>query len=160
VVCPLEHVLERLEVEMPLRAVLPVVVGQLPALERVAFALLEALQLLVLGDVQPELDHDPALLAERALELGDGRIGALPLLAGGEPVDALHEHPPVPGAVEDGHAAQPRQRRPEAPQEVVALLDVRRRAVLRHAHVPGVERLLQALLVAAPRQRQRGVELV
>ena len=65
---PLEHVLDRLRVLRPLLAVAPVLVGDLPALQRVLLALLEALELLLVGDVQPELHEHAALDAERALE--------------------------------------------------------------------------------------------
>ena len=53
-----QHVLHRLEVLRPLLAVLPVVRRQLPASSADRLALLEAPQLLLLGDVQPELDQD------------------------------------------------------------------------------------------------------
>jgi hypothetical protein len=56
-----EHVLQGLLVVGAVGEVAPVLAGQLPALERVALAGAEAAQLLVLGDVQPELDEDQPL---------------------------------------------------------------------------------------------------
>ena len=56
-----EHVLDRLGVRRPLLAVAPVLVGELPRLQRVVLAGLEAAQLLLVGDVHPELDQDRAL---------------------------------------------------------------------------------------------------
>ena len=50
-----------------------------------------------------------------ALEVVDLVVGALPLLLGGELLDPLDEHAPVPRAVVDGHPAPARQRGPEAP---------------------------------------------
>ena len=76
-------------------------------------------------------------------------IGAAPLHLGGEVLDPLDEHAPVPAAVEDGHAAPSRQRRPEPPQEVVPQLVGRRRGERGDVHVAGVERLDQPLDGAA-----------
>ena len=53
---PLDHVVDRELVGIPAVAVAPVLVGQLPPLVGRRLALLEAAQLLVRGDVQPELD--------------------------------------------------------------------------------------------------------
>jgi hypothetical protein len=140
-----QHVLHGLQVLRAPLAVAPVVRRELPALERIALALLEALQLLLGRYVQPELDHDRALGPERALELHDLRVGARPLLGGREALHALHEHAPVPGAVEHGHTAPAGQRRPEAPEEVVALLVVGGSGELGHPHVARIELLDQAL---------------
>src|SRR5205085_12455351 len=54
----LQHVLQRPDVMLSLLAVAPVLVGELPPLQRVLLAALEALELLGVGDVQPELDDD------------------------------------------------------------------------------------------------------
>src|SRR3712207_485945 len=97
----LEHLLDRLLVGRALLAVAPVLVGQLPALQRVLLAPLEALELLLLGDVQPELHEDHPLGCERALERDDLLVGAPPLLLAGEPLHALDQRAPVPGAVEE-----------------------------------------------------------
>jgi hypothetical protein len=115
-------------------------------------------QLLLLGHVHPELHEHPALGAERLLERDDRRVRALPLLARSELLHALHQHAPVPGAVEHGHPAEPRKRRPEPPQEVVALLPFGRSGVLRDVHVPRVERLDHALQSAALPRRIPSLE--
>ena len=140
VVGALQHLLDRLRVLRALTAVLPVVRSQLPGLQRVVAALLEALQLLLVGDVQEELDQHHPLGRQRPLQLDDLAVGALPLLRRREALHALDQHAPVPGAVEHGHAAPAGQLRPEAPQVVVALLVRGRRRELRHAHVARVER--------------------
>ena len=77
---PGDHVLDRLLVGVALLAVPPVLVGQLPALQRVLLALLESLQLLLRRDVQPELDQDRPLVGEAALEVVDLVVGARPLV--------------------------------------------------------------------------------
>jgi len=61
VVGVLEHVLHRHLVEWPLAAIAPVLLGDLPFLEGVTLAGLEAPHLLLGGDVEPELDDDRAL---------------------------------------------------------------------------------------------------
>jgi hypothetical protein len=99
--------------------------------------------------VHPELDQDRALGRQRRLEVDDLAVRPAPGLLGGEALDPLDEHPAVPGAVEDGHAAPAREHRPEAPEEVVPLLVVRRRRELRHPRVPRVELVDQPLDGAA-----------
>ena len=76
---------------------------------------------------------------EASLEIVDLVVGAHPLLAGRESLDPLHQDAPVPGAVENRHPALARQHGPEAPEELVALLVVRRRLELDHAHMARVE---------------------
>src|SRR3954465_4854109 len=110
------HVLDRLVVSTALLPIAPVIVGQLPCLEGILLPLLEALQLLLGGDVQPELDQDHPLVRQRALEPVDLVIGAEPLLPGRESLHPLDQHAPVPGAVEDRHPAPAGQRRPESPE--------------------------------------------
>ncbi len=136
----LEHVLDGRAVLVPALAVAPVLVGQLPALERILLALAEATQLLLGRDVHPDLHDDDALEVQRALELDDLGVRALPLLGRRESLDALDEHAAVPAAVEHGHAAVPREVLDEALEIEVALLVGRGRGVLRDAHVAGVER--------------------
>ena len=92
------------------------------------------------------------------LELVDLVVGARPLRLGGELLDALDEHAPVPRAVEHRHAAPARERGPEAPQEVVALLVVGRRRELHDAHVARVERGDEALDRAALAARVPALE--
>ena len=141
-------------VGLALVAVAPVLVGQLPGSQRVLLPGLEPPQLLVLGQVQPELHQDHALGGEGLLELADLPVGPAPLLVGGEALDPLDQHPAVPGPVEDGHPAPAGQRRPEPPEEVVPLLVVRRRGELRDADVPRVERRDEPLDAAALARRR------
>src|SRR3954452_10434077 len=133
-----DHVLDSLHVLVALVAVPPILVGQLPRFQRVLLALLEALQLLLLGDVEPELDQDRALVGERALKAVYLVIRAQPLLAGRVLLDPLDEHPPIPRAVEHGHPSPTRQIGPEAPEEVMALLVMGR---CRELHDPNVPRI-------------------
>jgi hypothetical protein len=99
--------------------------------------------------MHPELHEDHALGREAGLEGRDLAVGPLPLLLGGEPLDPLDEDPAVPGPVEHRHAAPARKLGPEPPQEVVALLVVRRCRELRNAHVPRVEMVHEPLDGAA-----------
>jgi hypothetical protein len=89
--------------------------------------------------VQPELDEHHALAVKACFERRDLLVGTAPLLLAGEALDALHQHAPVPGAVEDRHAAPARQRREEARQVVMALLVGRRRGELLDPDVAVVE---------------------
>src|SRR3954453_12868871 len=135
-----EHLLQRGLVGGALLAVAPVLVGELPALQGILAAPLEALQLLGLGDVQEELGEDQAVVGQHALEVVDLAVGPPPLLLGGEALDALDEHAPVPGAIEHGHPAPAGQRGDKAVQVVVALLVGRRCGERLDADVAGVER--------------------
>src|ERR1044071_3649521 len=84
-----EHLLDRLLVLAALGAVLPVFGGQLPGPPRIVFAALETLQLLLEGDVKPELDQDRALFGQALLEGDDLLVGPAPLLFAGEALDPL-----------------------------------------------------------------------
>src|SRR6185312_142162 len=123
-----EHLLGGVDVFVPVLAVAPVLGADLPALVGIVLALLETPLLLVLGDGQEHLHQDHAVVDELALELVDLAVGALPRLLLAELLHALDEHAPVPGAIEDSPAAVLGHARPEAPQVVVLLLLVRRRA--------------------------------
>ena len=112
----LEHVLHGGLVGVPLASVPPVVGRDLVAFEWHFLPLLEALQLLLRADVEPELADDDLGLHELLLEVVDLRVGALPLDVGGEALDALDKHTAVVGAVEDGDASGTGQMPPETPQ--------------------------------------------
>jgi hypothetical protein len=140
VIGPVQHLLHGRLVLASLVAVAPVLRGQLPGLQRIALARLEPLELFFRRQVQPELDHDHALVGQRPLEVDDLPVGAPPLLLGGEPLDALDQDAAVPGPVQHCHAAPAGQHRPEPPQEVVAFLVVAGRAELGDPDVPRVER--------------------
>src|SRR6185503_11055287 len=60
-----DHVLHRLLVLGALLAVAPVLVSELPHLQRILGAPLEALELLLVRNVEPELDQDHSLVGER-----------------------------------------------------------------------------------------------
>src|SRR5206468_162297 len=96
VVGALEHFLDGAGVGAPSLAVAPVLVGELPGLQRVLGAPLEALELLGTGDVHPELDDDHPLGRQRALEARDLVVGPGPLLLGGKAFHALDENAAVP----------------------------------------------------------------
>src|SRR6185503_1387842 len=123
----------------------PVLVGELPGLQRVFLASFEASKLLLVADMEPELDQDHSLVGECALEAVDLVVGAQPLLAGGEALDALHQRSPVPGSIEDGHSAPSRKHGKESPQEVVALLVRGRSGELDHADVTRIDLSHEAL---------------
>ena len=123
---------------------MPVVGRELPAFERIVLARAQAPKLLARADVQEELDEHGSLGGHHVLEGDDLVVGAVPLLALGEAVDALDQHAAVPGAIEDGHPAPAGERRHEAPQEVVAALALVGGRELDDAHVAGVERGDQA----------------
>ena len=134
-----EHVLDCFLVVGAVGEVAPILAGQLPALERIALTCTEAAQLLILGYLEPHLDEHGALGRESCLPLHDLRIGAPPLSLAGDALHPLHEHAPVPRAVEHGHPAPARHRLGEAVHEVMAAVVVARGSELSHAHVPGVE---------------------
>src|SRR5262249_20879483 len=101
-------------------------------------AVLESAQLLLGADGQPELDEDSAEIDLLTLEIVDLRIGALPFLRRGEALDALHQHPAVPGAVEDDHPSRGGQAAPEAPEVRMGLLLVGWSGDGHHAVIAGV----------------------
>src|SRR5262249_27085669 len=112
----IHHVADRRLVGLPLFAVAPVLLRDLEALETGLLALLEAVQLLLLRDREPELDHDDVVVREMLLEVVDLGVGAHPVGLAAQPLDALDQHAPVPRAVEDREAAATRDVAPEAPQ--------------------------------------------
>src|SRR5262249_47890794 len=75
-----QHLFHGLPVKLPLVAVAPVFVGELPGFVADGPALLEALQLLLARDVDPELGQDRAKVAQLPLEGVDLPERALPFL--------------------------------------------------------------------------------
>jgi len=65
----LDHVLERVEVRPTLFSVAPVFGREFPLFQGIALAVLEALQLLLVREVQPELDERDVIINEQSLEL-------------------------------------------------------------------------------------------
>src|ERR1051326_4558194 len=91
-----QHLFHGIFVGAPLFAIAPVFVGELPGLVAAGFALFETAQLLVAGDVNPELGDDGAEILQLALEGVDLRVGAFPCVRSGEAFHALHHHATVP----------------------------------------------------------------
>src|SRR5512143_3472686 len=110
-----QHVLDRLGVLAPLGAVAPVLLGQLVGAVGIDLAGLEAAELLVLRDLEPELadDHAEGMLV--GFELVDLAVGAAPLALVAEVLDALDQDAAIVAAVEDADVAGARQVAPEAP---------------------------------------------
>ncbi len=79
------------------------------------------------------------MIDELTLELVDLSVGPLPLLLGGESLDPLHEHAPVPAPIEDRDAAGPGQLSPESPEVMASLFFVRRSGHLDHLVVASVQ---------------------
>src|SRR4051794_12670846 len=136
-----EHLIDRLLVLLDLVAIAPVLVGELPATDGVLLPVLESAQLLLRTDLQPELDDDHALEHERAFELNDLLVCALPLFWGGVALDPFDEHASVPRTIEQRHPTETGHLLPEPPQEVLAFLVEARLGERRDAVVARVERL-------------------
>ncbi len=116
-----QHILDGRLVLIPLLAVAPILVRQLPGFVRRVLSLLEAAQLLLRADLNPEFGDDHPEIHQLPLELVDLTISALPLLLRGEALDALDQHPAIPTAVEDQDLLLIRglEAAPKAPQIMV-----------------------------------------
>ena len=79
---PLDHLADGLCVEIPFVAVAVVVLRDLVFLVGRLFALLEALQLFVFADLQPELDDRGAVPIKEFFKLVDFLVRAPPLVGG------------------------------------------------------------------------------
>src|SRR5439155_20939386 len=111
-----DHVADGGLVGVPLLAVAPVLGGDLEALEAGLLAQLEAGKLLFFANRQVELGEDDLVLDKLILEVVDLGVGAPPVGLAAEALDALDQHAPVPGAVEDGDPTAAWQVPPEAPE--------------------------------------------
>ena len=111
-----EHFLDGALVLRPARPVAQVLRRQLPALEGVIEARAEALELLLRGDVEKNLNQADAVVGEQPLEVVDLGVGAAPLRFAGEALDALHQDPAIPRAVEHHQLPGVGQAAPEAVQ--------------------------------------------
>ena len=125
---------------IPALAVAPVFIGDLEALEGGLFPLLEALELGLLVDAQPELHQHHIPIHQLLLEIIDFRIGTQPLIRRAEAFDPLDQHTPVPGAVENGELAALRHVAPEAPEPGLRQLLVGGRGDLHGAVKPWIQR--------------------
>ena len=121
-------------VGVPLRPRRQVVHVELPVFERVVQAILQALALLVLADVQHELQDERAVLAEHALKVVQLRIALLLHLRADAAIHHRHQHVFVMAAVEDDDFAIARHLRVNAPQVVVRQLDAGGPLPRHHAH--------------------------
>src|SRR3954452_15908866 len=137
---PVDHVVDRVLVLVPLLAVAPVLGRDLEPLELDLLALLEAAELLVLADGEPELDHDDAGAVELLLEVVDLAVGPQPLGRAGEALDPLDQDAAVPGAVEDRDVALAWHVAPEAPEVGPGLLLVGRGGDRVDPEAAGIER--------------------
>ena len=104
----LNHVVDGDGVVLPTLAIAPVFVGDLPPFVLDAPAVPEPAELLVLGDVDPELDEQDAVRDQLLFEVPDLTVAATVLVTGRESFDALHEDPAVPAAIEDRDSPGPR----------------------------------------------------
>lgn len=96
----LDHLVYCLLVEVELFAVAPVFVSDLPALLGVLLPGLEACQLGVLIDVEPELDHNGAEIREVLLHFVDLAEGPFPLGVRAKGFHTLDKDATVPGTIE------------------------------------------------------------
>src|SRR5258708_14917779 len=144
-----DHLLDGALVLPSLAAIAPVLIGQLPLAQRVLAPRLEPPELLLVGDVHPELDQHHALFSQRSLELDDLVVGASPLLGARVPLDPLHQDAAVPAPIQDRHPAPAGKHGPEAAQEVVPFLIRGRRGKLSHPDMARAHRRHQPFYRAA-----------
>ena len=112
----------RPEVGVELLADLEVVQAELPPLLGIVHALLKALPLLLLRDVQEHLHHRRALVREHSLPFADVRRATLPDLLRGELQHANGDDVLVVRPVEDADLSARRERGVHPPQVVVSEL--------------------------------------
>src|SRR5665213_1932538 len=133
-----EDVGEGLQVRRPLLTVPPVLGREFPLLHGILRAVVEAPQLLLVRDLEPELDQNHSVVDQGAFELDDLLTRTLRRVVVNQLVNALNEQSSVPGAVVDGHLTHARDRGLEAPEEMVAQFTLAWRTDGHHAHVTRV----------------------
>ena len=99
-----------------LLAVAPVFLGNLEPLVLNLGTLLEALELLLVANLQPELDDNAASVPDVVFEVVDFSVGTQPVRLAAESLDPLDEYATKPGAVENDHSPEPRHVTPESPE--------------------------------------------
>src|SRR6185437_11598050 len=114
--CAVHHIADSTLVILPFFAIVPVFGRDLEALEIRILPCLKSFQLLVLGDGQPELAEDEAVVHHLRFKIIDFRIAAHPVGFGTQSLDALDQHAAIPGAVEDREAPAAGNVPPESPQ--------------------------------------------
>ncbi|KAK4045152.1 hypothetical protein OUZ56_032560 [Daphnia magna] len=111
-----EHFASGPLIGVPFVAIAPVLRRDLKAFEARMFPFLKAFELLGLAHREPELGKHIAMLQELPLEVDDLLVTARPGPLAGEAFDALHEHAPVPRAVEEEDSSVPGERLPKTPK--------------------------------------------
>ena len=135
------HLVDGVLVLVPPLTVAVVLLSDLVLLVRGLLPGLEARELLLLRDVQPELGDVVPPVDELLFEVVDLVVRPLPLRSLGESFNALHEHPAVPRPVEDREPPGQRHVPPEAPQVVVLALILGRSGSRNHPVVTSLQRL-------------------
>ncbi len=107
-------------------AIAEILVGQLPALERIVEPTSKSAQLFISGHVQKQLDEPRVLGDQHALEVIDLFVGPMPFGRLGEALDALDEDAAVPGAVENDDLAVLWQALPKTLEVIQRLLTLAR----------------------------------
>ena len=145
----LEHLVGGFLVEIPLFAVAPVFVCDLPLLLRRILAVCETGELGGIVDLYPEFDDDGTPFGQFFLKFIDLVIGALPVVFGAESLETFYHDTAVPGAVEDRDVAVLGKACPEAPEEMPGLF-VRLGACNRkHLESSGIQSCSDTLDIAA-----------
>ncbi len=140
-----EHRLLGRRVLVPLVERLPVNRRQLPLLQNVLLASLEAALLLLSGNREPVLEQQNPAPDEHALQLGSLAHELQVLLAVAEPHDALDTAAVVPRAVEQHDLATPRQMANVALEEPLGPLVVGRLVERHDPRTPRIEMLREPL---------------
>ena len=116
-----EHVADGDLVGAPLSAVAPVLIVNFMAFVGGGFAMAEAAELLLGGEMEPEFEYDDAVVRQLGFEFIEFVVGAPPFRGSAETLDPLDEHATVPGSIVDGDAAGSGHMAPESPQVMVGL---------------------------------------
>ena len=121
-----EKLFRRLVVLIPMFAVSPVLVADLPMLIRIPLAALEAIELLILRDMEVEFYNDRSIIRQLTLKFVDFPVGPLPFCLRAELLHAFDQHPAIPGPVENRGLTVGRKLIPKPPH-IVVLKFLRRR---------------------------------
>ncbi|MCY1291141.1 hypothetical protein D9M70_403180 [compost metagenome] len=124
---------------------LPVEHADLPLVPGIALQLLLTLLQLLLGEVEPELEDQRALVGEHPLGAHGLLDGLLHLAALQPPLDPADQHLAVPVAEEDADLPFRRQPAPEAPLRRPRQLLVGGQQKARHLDVARIEPLVEQL---------------
>src|SRR5271165_2702788 len=130
-------------------AIAEILVGQLPALERIGEPTAKSAQLFVSGNVQEQLYKPRAIGDQHALEVVDFVVGPVPFDKRSEALDALNQDAAVPGAVENDDLAMLRQALPKALEVMQRFLPLGRSGDRVHLEAARIERPAQAAHDAA-----------